>query len=255
MNPAKSSGLLSMWNSLMQPINSRVPNGKLSGTLGTPPRNNGPVRSNDLREVIKRAIGNKLKDRGYLSWKNEIGHRWRKEYKKEKTSEKGRREAAGEKINPEIKCVTRGKCQKEHESENHSECWGKMRWSMWCLVEETKWKDEMEQKTDERRQRKRWMTSQRKGGDRTELMKECIHKGHTNNSGRWLQWQRITVIDPHEQEKFRFHKQLCWILMSHVNTINLRRIQIGSIQRGKVSEGKQTRDLVCGTGNINKEPY
>lgn len=54
INPAKSSGLLSMWNSFMQPINSLVPNGKLSGTLGTPPRNNGPVKSKDLREEIKR---------------------------------------------------------------------------------------------------------------------------------------------------------------------------------------------------------
>lgn len=106
----------------------------------------------------------------------------------------------------------------------------------------------------EKQQRKRWMTRQREGEDRTELMKECTHKGHTNNR-RWLQWQRITVIDLREQEKFRFHKQLCWTLMSHVNTIKLRRIQIGSIQRDKVSEGKQTRDLVCGTGNINKEPY
>lgn len=50
INPAKSSGLLSMCSSFIQPINSLVPNGKLSGTLGTPPRNKGPVRSRDLRE-------------------------------------------------------------------------------------------------------------------------------------------------------------------------------------------------------------
>lgn len=37
----------------MQPINSLVPNGKLSGTLGTPPRNNGPVRSRDLQKTKK----------------------------------------------------------------------------------------------------------------------------------------------------------------------------------------------------------
>lgn len=48
INPAISSGLLSMCSSFMQPINSLVPKGKLSGTLGTPPRNNGPVRSRDL---------------------------------------------------------------------------------------------------------------------------------------------------------------------------------------------------------------
>lgn len=54
MNPAKSNGLLSMCSSFIQPINSLVPNGKLSGTLGTPPRNNGPVRSRDLREIKRK---------------------------------------------------------------------------------------------------------------------------------------------------------------------------------------------------------
>lgn len=48
--PAMSTGLLSIWRSFIHPMNSRVPNGKLSGTFGTPPRNNGPVRSKDLRE-------------------------------------------------------------------------------------------------------------------------------------------------------------------------------------------------------------
>lgn len=50
MNPAMSTGLLSMCRSFMQPINSLVPNRKFSGRLGTPPRNNGPVRSKDLWE-------------------------------------------------------------------------------------------------------------------------------------------------------------------------------------------------------------
>lgn len=50
MNPAMSTGLLSMCRSFMQPINSLVPNGKFSGRLGTPPKNNGPVRSKDLGE-------------------------------------------------------------------------------------------------------------------------------------------------------------------------------------------------------------
>ena len=48
MKAARSRGLLSTWRSFMQPMNSLAPNGKLSGTLGTPPRNKGPVRSRDL---------------------------------------------------------------------------------------------------------------------------------------------------------------------------------------------------------------
>lgn len=50
INPARSIARLSTCRSFIQPINSRVPKGKLSGTLGTPPRNNGPVRSKDLKK-------------------------------------------------------------------------------------------------------------------------------------------------------------------------------------------------------------
>lgn len=65
INPAKSSGLLSMCSSFMQPINSLEPNGKLSGTLGTPPRNKGPVKSRDLREKeIKRKRNKKGGEEG-----------------------------------------------------------------------------------------------------------------------------------------------------------------------------------------------
>lgn len=68
INPAMSSGLLSMCSSFMQPINSLVPNGKLSGTLGTPPRNNGPVRSSDLREEGIKTKRSKIREIGKELW-------------------------------------------------------------------------------------------------------------------------------------------------------------------------------------------
>lgn len=49
MKPAMSMCWLSIRRFFMQPTNSRLRTGKSSGSLGTPPRSRGPVRSRDLR--------------------------------------------------------------------------------------------------------------------------------------------------------------------------------------------------------------
>lgn len=82
INPARSTALLSTCRSFMQPINSLVPKGKLSGTLGTPPRNNGPVRSKDLRKEDNKERENKVERKEWgLKYRN-IYQGWGEGWKK-----------------------------------------------------------------------------------------------------------------------------------------------------------------------------